>query len=406
MTFAGVVAIVCCTMKSTNRRKFYVREIRHRSTVSKETFLISLSINGMMFLLYATAMDLAAVIYQFKKDDLLSDAKDELSEFHTGVLKSLPIIALVFDLLAFSLYIGAHYIAILCYYHKNPDNRICSIFTVIPSLLGPLLGLINHCPFIAIAYINDSYYASSIFVYYMVVFFICFIAVHLSMRAFLRTQLPEPQTESNIWSRIFKPKDPSLRCLCSAIVSIVLLLFLLSIVVIIICYLIIIPLNGSLSGASHQLIGFYQTVIIFLGIFITYKTVFHKKHGSLKSAIRNLKTPLKEKDSTGTQWSDLPQVEKALVYHEMVLDLVKHRHEKKVADSINTGAEGDSGDNSTESTRTMLDVNSNNNSTSDHPDLSCASAQAGPEIDKDAKKGKSRGQDSAAVALEDVTSYE
>ena len=368
MAFVGVVAIICCTMKSTNGRKFYVREIRHRSTVSKETFLISLSINGMMFLLYAMAMDIAAVVYQFNKDDLLSDSKDELRGLYKRGLKFLPIMTLVFDLFAFILYIGAHYIAICCYYHKNPDNRICSIFTVIPSLLGPLLGLINHCPFIAIAYINDSYYASSIFVYYMVVFFTCFIAVHLSMRAFLRTQLPEAQMESNVWS-IFKLENKSVQCLCSTILSTVLLLFLLSVVVIVICYLIIIPLNGSLSGASHQLIGFYQTVIIFLGIFITYKTVLHKKHGNLKSAIRNLEMPLKEEDSTGTKWNDLPQVERAIVYHEMVLDLVKHLHKKNISD----GKAGDDSDTKS----TMLD-----DSESEHRDLEPAHGDSRIDSDK------------------------
>ena len=381
MAFASVCVIMCCTTKSTDGRKFFVKEIRHRSTVSKQAFLISISINGMMFLLYATAMDLAAVVYQFKKNNLLSDAKDKLNKFHTGILNSLPIMALVFDLFALIIYITAHCIAILCYYHKNLENRNCSVFTVIPSLSGPLLGLINHTPFIAIAYINDSYYASSIFVYYMVIFFICFIAVHLSMRACLRTQLPKAQAESNIWSGIFKiskSKNASLRCSCSTIVSILLLLFLLSVVVIIICYLIIIPLNGSLSGASHQLIGFYQTIIIFLGIFITYKTVLHKKHGSLKSAIRNRKTPLKEDDSTGTKWSDLPEVEKTIVYHEMVLDLVKHLHENNVVDSVvnvpggdnnaSTSTESDIQDSpSTSTTETIM--NNESDSGSDHRDL-------------------------------------
>jgi uncharacterized membrane protein len=362
MAFTGVVAIICCTIKSKDGRKFYVREIRHRSIVSKETFLISLSINGFIFLLYATAMALAAVVYQFK-DNLLSDAKvkDELRGLNKRGLKFLPIMALVVDLFALFITYMGYIIAIMCYYSKKKDSKICSIITVIPSLLGPLLGLINHSPFIAIAYINDSYYASSIFVYYMVVFFICFIAVHVSMRAFLRSRLQGSQEESNIWSNLKgAPCDRALGYLCSTIVSIVLVLFLLSVVVIVICYLIIIPLNGSLSGASHQLIGFYQTIIIFLGIFITYKTVLHKKHGGLKSAIRNLKEPLKEKDSTGTQWSDLPLVEKTIMYHEMVLDLVKHKYEKKV----DTGA-GDS--DSTRSENTMLD---DSGSDIDHRDLS------------------------------------
>lgn len=381
MILISIVVIVACTSKLKGQP---VNKIEYEPTIGRQAMLISFSVNGTMLLLYSIAMDGAAIY--FRDNSLLSDLtkvhhKDSVGQ-PFDILYNLPIVVLLFDIVAVLFCIGALLFAVgyFCYkVHTRPATH--SLSTLVPSVIGILFGIIIHSPFIAIAYINDSYYASSIFVYYMVIFFICFIAVHLSMRACLRTQLPKAQAESNIWSGIFKiskSKNASLRCSCSTIVSILLLLFLLSVVVIIICYLIIIPLNGSLSGASHQLIGFYQTIIIFLGIFITYKTVLHKKHGSLKSAIRNRKTPLKEDDSTGTKWSDLPEVEKTIVYHEMVLDLVKHLHENNVVDSVvnvpggdnnaSTSTESDIQDDSSTSTTETI-MNNESDSGSDHRDL-------------------------------------
>ena len=357
--FVSIVAIAMCTYKS-NTKKCCVKEIKYKSTVRKQALLISLSINGLIFLLYAFAMDIAAIAFESKT--FSSDTRNE-AKLDTYLI-CLPTEVMLFDLIALIIYSGA-LCAVKMIEHccdMAKDLRSFSIINVIPSLLGPLLGFVNHFPFIVIAYINDSYYASSIFVYYMVIFFVCFVAVHLTMRAFLGAQLPEPQTESNIWSCIFKKCGAS-RCICSSAVSIVLLIVLLSAVFIVICYLIIIPVNGSVSGATHQLIVFYQTIIIFLGIFITYRTVIHKKHGGLKSAIRNRKTPLKINDSgTSTQWRDIPDVEKTVIYHDMVLDLVKHFHDKNIASASGS-------DYSSVSEYTMVDTPETSESGS-HRDLS------------------------------------
>ena len=356
--FIGIIVVVACTIKSNSmgKKTSLIKEIKYKSAISKQTFLISISMNSFMFLLYAIAMDAAAIHYRNKT--LFSDAKDELSHLAINILPSLPFVALVFDFVALFIYIIAFTIVLFYFCCQVESIKGCSVFTVIPSLLGPLLGLINHFPFIAMAYIIDSYYASSIFVYYMVIFFICFVAVHLTMRACLRSQLPTGQEESNICSKILggvdKTRNATIgRCLCPAesddkngkvihdyacflcpvATSFILLLFLLSIVVLVICYFVIIPLNGSVSGAPHQLIGFYQSVIIFLGIFITYKTVLHKKHGSLKSAIKNRKEALKKDTNTDTDWKDLPGDEKTTQFHEMVISLVEHYYNKTVVAS-------------------------------------------------------------------------
>ena len=352
--FASIIMIVACTVtvKSNGLEKFFIKEIKYKSVINKQTFLISLSINSLTFLLYAIAMDGAAIHYRNKTFLSESDVKDELNHLAFDTLYHLPFVTLAFDLAALTVYTGALLIALI-YFCAKVDSKGCSVFTLVPSLLGPLLGLISHSPYIAIAYINDSYYASSIFVYYVVIFFICFIAIHLTMRACLRTQLPD-QVESNICSKILgnvdKTRTVTCCCLCPAkakngqvthdyvwflcpiVLSFLLLLFLLSIVVTVICYFVIIPLNGSVSGAPHQLIGFYQSVIIFLGIFITYKTVLHKKHGSLKHAVKNYQmkneTDTANNVTTCTKWENLPGDERITKFHEMVIDLVFHAKNK------------------------------------------------------------------------------
>ena len=352
MIFASIIMIVACTVKSNGLEKFFIKEIKYKSIINKQTFLISLSINSLMFLLYAIAMDGAAIHYRNKTFLSESDVKDEFNHLAFDTLYHLPFVTLAFDLVALAVYTVA-LLVVLIYFCANVDSKGCSVFTVVPSLLGPLLGLISHSSYIAIAYINDSYYASSIFVYYVVIFFICFIAIHLTMRACLRTQLPD-QEESNICNEILGNVDETRTvtscCLCPAkekngqvthdyvwflcpiVLSFLLLLFLLSIVVTVICYFVIIPLNASVSGAPHQLIGFYQSVIIFLGIFITYKTVLHKKHGSLKHAIKNyqMKNETDTINDAAAKWKDLPGDERITKFHEMVIDLVGHFHARNV----------------------------------------------------------------------------
>ena len=48
------------------------------------------------------------------------------------------------------------------------------------STLGPTFSLISHLPFITIAFLNDAYHASSVFIFYMIVGFILFGALQLS----------------------------------------------------------------------------------------------------------------------------------------------------------------------------------------------------------------------------------
>lgn len=344
MMLVSVGMVAVCRYKSN--QKVCGARAGHRSTISKQAIRISISVNGMVFLLYAIAMDAAAVHYRDKhmlsKSDLEAiDSESKLGHL-VDVLHKLPIVVLIFDIVGFMISIGI-FLIFTALYLRDKDlkgKRQEMVVSVSPLMLGPVFALITHSPYITIAYINDAYYAGSIFVYYMVTFFACFAAVHLTMNACLRSIMIG---EQNIWYCIFlkcgKPtvedgnagsdqNDAKMRhihvcqALCPIAATFLMLLCILSTVIIAVCYLVIIPLNGSVSGAPHQLFGFYQSIIIFLGVLITYKTLLHKKRNGVEYVIKKkADLDLSKRLKTST-WEDLPDEEKNLKFYSMVVELV------------------------------------------------------------------------------------
>ena len=333
MIMATVLVIVVCAY--CNSKKSQKKEIIKEHTVQRLAVIMSVSINGMMFLLYSIALDAAAIHY--RNNSLLSDIKIINHRDKGGqpydILYNVPIAILIFDLVAFIVCIIMLILVAVCFCSQKKSNDGYSLFTVTPLILGPVFGIITHSPFIAIAYINNAYYAGSIFVYYMVVFFVCFAAIHLTMSACLKSLV---KNDHNIWIFQKWEEDPAENTnnlkekrirICKVvrliIISMFMLLLIFSTVAIVICYFVIIPLNGSVSGAPHQLIGFYQSIIILLGIFVTYKTVLNKKRKGLKRAIKNWKGPHSNADTAATsKWEDLPDEEKDDKFYGMVIDLV------------------------------------------------------------------------------------
>ena len=397
-----------------------LNKIKYKPTIAKQSLLISFSFNGMLFLLYTVALDSAAIYYRNKS--LLSDLKlihhSDASGRPLDILYNIPIVVLVFDLIAAAVSVTMLLVVFIHFCYKGKDSN--ELISLMSSHLGPLIGLVTHSPFIAIAYINDAYYAGSIFVYYMVVFFVCFSAVHVTMNACLRVLLGKGKHP--VWNRLFSYKSKtaengdgtpltqgkngdgtpltqgengdgtpltqgengdiddtpltqgengdntpltqgengdntplvqgengdntplvqgengnsnansrktviSCRLLCPVVVIFLMLILILFTVAAVICYFVIIPLNGSVSGAPHQLVGFYQSIIIFLGVFITYKTILHKKYGGIKGAIKNIDTSPVSGIDDGS-WNSLPNEEKSLEFYKMVVDIVKHYHKR------------------------------------------------------------------------------
>ena len=199
LMLVSVAVTVTCMVKGRQYQRFYRVQLKHKPAINKQAILISASVNGMVFLLYALALDMAAIYY--RNNSLLSDVDTIHHSDKIGrpfdILYNLPIVVLVFDAVAALPCIIVLLFVIVQFCYKGSKKDEYSIVSVKPILLGPIFSLTAHSPFIAIAYINDAYYAGSIFIYYVIIFFACFAAVHLTMNACLKSIVLK--RERNIW---------------------------------------------------------------------------------------------------------------------------------------------------------------------------------------------------------------
>ena len=91
-------------------------------------------------------------------------------------------------------------------------------------------------------------------------------------------------------------------------------------------YLVLIPINRSISDAPNRLIGVYNTVFLIIGVYIAYKAFFKKKI-SLKSVIENSKETLTY-NKNDEEWSSLSKEEKLAEFYRTQAEVTKFQAEK------------------------------------------------------------------------------
>ena len=89
----------------------------------------------------------------------------------------------------------------LCKLYKKSEYLFLAL-----STLGPMLSLLIHIPYIAIAFLNDAYHASSIFVAYTVIAFILFGAVELTYGTCQRALIESKYTKIKLKKILFEEK--------------------------------------------------------------------------------------------------------------------------------------------------------------------------------------------------------
>ena len=85
-------------------------------------------------------------------------------------------------------------------------------------------------------------------------------------------------------------------------------------------YLVLIPINRSISDAPNRLIGVYNTVFLIIGVYIAYKALFKQKT-SLKSVVQNSKASLSNKKND-QQWSLLSKEEKLAEFYRTRAEMI------------------------------------------------------------------------------------
>lgn len=288
-----VLMIILCGTQEVWQRKQRKAGLSHQAKATTMS-ICWISLNKMIIFI---GLDARALI---QRDFLDERVKNILFSNHTGtvsdILYNVPVILLCFDLTALIVAVGVATIGIFYSCHcfcsvrslKHDSYKehckwkwewcvtkdfhyYCFALTVVPFIASCL----NHAPYIIMAYVSDADHASSIFVYYIVVLFLEFGLTQYVLRKCLEKQ----------YSYTLTSRSKCICILCTFIVFPMMLGILVNGTMIsIFLFFYYIPISYVLSNAPSQAVLIYQSVVVLVGGYITYKTVFKQDdvdHGSL-----------------------------------------------------------------------------------------------------------------------------
>jgi hypothetical protein len=205
-------------------------------------------------------------------------------------------------------------------YDMQPtDDRIFYILAL--TVICPILGLLTHLPFIAIAYLNDANHAGSIFIFFTVVTIVEFLILELSFVSYFKLLEKTSQgtkTASNLSC------NQSIKSFLVVLVVVICLLFFYFLLTISGCYFYYLPIVQSISRSSNQVIAVYQTILIFIGAFILYKMVF-KRSDPLVKALNQENVGNVISKSAMEEWEASNDREKLASFYSFVItDVIKN----------------------------------------------------------------------------------
>ena len=183
-------------------------------------------------------------------------------------------------------------------------------------ILGPILGITAHSPYIAIAYLNDGYHAGSIFIYYIIV--IC-LGLNICWMSFYSLRVKVNSLELSC--------DDERYTISSIVLGMVSAFIFLGLVVVVTVYFVIIPINKSISDAPNRLVGIYQSGGFLIASFVTYKLIASNKGSSIDNAIAKRKKPLKQGEDQAT-WDNKSSEDKIDDFYEVVVQIISTKAQK------------------------------------------------------------------------------
>ena len=316
-----------CPSICHNRSSLIQKAKKNQETVISLA-IVCFIINIYIISLAISALGLWYTNYNKHCNDAKSNTLDNI--YRCRVNRVATITTFIFDTLW--IIIIALYICSLKIYFGCKEKAICreacekdsmseyTISTLLLIVLWPIFCVIAHSPYIAIAYLNDGYHASSIFIYYTTLVYIFFGVTklfvhwihHVTKAHKCSTTIPTSQQgDENCESIASEPHRPVTQyssshsnystqngdasdgvsplqdnntshcpqycCNCAFISALLFLaiLFLLGLVVLIVCYLVLIPINKAVSDAPNRLLSIYQSGGFLIGSFILYKIIFY-----------------------------------------------------------------------------------------------------------------------------------
>ena len=110
----------------------------------------------------------------------------------------------------------------------------------------------------------------------------------------------------------------------------------------------VIPISKSFSDAPNRLLGFYQTAIVLIGVYLLYRTFFKKKP-SLASVVKDREEYIPTKTTkSDADWDLLSKDDKVAEFYTRFVDIVANyptREERAGGEEEDDrgGEEGDEG---------------------------------------------------------------
>lgn len=145
------------------------------------------------------------------------------------------------------------------------------------SVMGFVFSCLVHSPYITMAYLSDAYYATSFLIYYSLILFTEFGVFQYTFQLYFNSRSFDKKRK--FWTGVF------------IVVEAILIYCLVLCISLFFYYL---PINNAVINLPNEGIVVYQTAIILLGAFITYKALFASKE--IKNTLQQLYQQIKESE--------------------------------------------------------------------------------------------------------------
>ena len=302
ISLLGIIIPLIILYVCTHKHKFMYTSGRLQRTRFRKLHrqvragILSLAIISFAWLLVILALDIASIRYTeilpnrfpTETEEIHPDPKEESDEdiYYHSMLYYLPHTLFAYDILFSVAYIAIIVVAIvthICQADKQQsetehDDRIYYFLAL--TVICPILSLMTHLPFIAIAYLNDANHAGSVFIFFTIITIIEFLILELSFISFFKLLENTSQVSK---TNLSCNRSVSIKSFLVVLVVVVCLCFFLFLLAISVCYFYFLPIVQSISRSSNQVIAIYQTILIFIGAFILYKTIFKKTDPLIKA---------------------------------------------------------------------------------------------------------------------------
>ena len=286
--------------------------------------IISLAIISFTCLLVILVLDILSIYYthkplnRFNKEPLFKEIHPMYSADNPiyNMLYLLPHILCGFDSLFSVAYIAIIVVAVVTHFRQGDkqqtehDDRIYHILAL--TVICPILSLMTHLPFIAIAYLNDANHAGSVFIFFTIITIIEFLILELSFISFFKLLENTSQVSKSC------NRSVSIKSFLVILVVVVCLCFFLFLLAISVCYFYFLPIVQSISRSSNQVIAIYQTILIFIGALILYKTIFKKTDPLIKALNQKEVGNMISKSAT-EEWEASNDRDKLISFYSFVI---------------------------------------------------------------------------------------